>query len=403
MIHFTNLKILNYLSKKAIFLGIIVLLIGGGFFLWIGISPVVALVSAIFMAFGCYIGGVILFDPKSRLKKPLAQGGFQELYFRINNRKQPETLISNAFDPLSAHEKNQLLVQPIDRNNFNFNPSTNLGLLFLKDSANLLMLKSLFKGLSSEQCLNVISRQSDPAWVLHENIFNNPDALEILFGNMTPEDRLKFLMIEHHSYNGNMSVFLKFILNRRYDTDLSKRTRQINIINFLFKGLSPKQLIPLLAHKCTLSSYLHDPLGGENITALAIAVHTENDMLANLLIQYGALEADPECDFQALLQLPGINTTLFRDKLKATLKTSNYLKVNVIEDLVCDYLIGETTYKYDAELNECLKTCLNDVFPCRPEFINIIHSYVGHCKKPEPVTTPNVIPPKTEERPIPQP
>jgi hypothetical protein len=93
-----------------------------------------------------------------------------ELCREIQASNQPERLISEKLDPLSVYQKMRLLTQEKSRNMGNIVslPETTLGwLLELEVEKYQLILKNLFKGLSSVQCI----------YVIYQSIFPNDSFL----------------------------------------------------------------------------------------------------------------------------------------------------------------------------------------------------------------------------------
>lgn len=320
-----------FLSKKDILAGITILLISSGSAYLLESA---ALAPITFLT----LGGLWYRDrPKSILQKDQFIRICKEIYIS----DQPERLICEILDPLTVEEKIQLLTQLTNHPQ----PISQLeNLLDDREEACELILKSLFKGLSSIQCINVISQTFVPrgfcnAWMIM------PGILKIFFENVTLEDRYTFLTLNKH----NMPIFIHLIINAcaAEESDLFDATK---MIEFFINDLSIEQLNPLLAYKwkwkssttdCgACSDTIRDRLQNHDLTALYVAMLYKENNLVNLLLEQGAIKADPECDFEALTLYYNLNITPYRNKLNEILKKSTHL-IDPINDLVLDYLIVE--------------------------------------------------------------
>lgn len=188
------------------------------------------------------------------------------------------------------------------------------------------------------------SYQKCPCTKLFDWWNSSPANTKLIIKNETPENKLAFLsrMTKGSPW---MPVLIKFISDSTDMNDNQKRM-QTEMLRFLLKGLTVEQMKPLLAINWSyipygLAHHNFDCQRSYSMTALEIAVRDKNSDLANLLIQYGAIEADPECDIYMLTQCPNIDITPYRNKLKMTLDESGCL-INDVRGVIVNCLVGET-------------------------------------------------------------
>ena len=358
-----HLKNLNYTSKFALsacalsFVAIVV------FYLLIGVPILWTLgIAAGISAIGYFIS-LTQIDPKPTFGQLLLHEdvklnrfikGEQKLDFKFilesfKNCEADETCayiykhaqseqILNRFAELSLKEKIELLTMRALKNDRGRDSLTVFSYLLWTDNTR--MFRALFKGLSSKQRLELIWTKGN-VFVYSINKLS-PELLNIIFEDMTAEDRLTLL--SHERRQGSGVSGLRDCLNL-LSRDSAKQEITELVLRILVKGLRLEQLKPLLAYKGGLNNaqvWHYKPKNEKKeYTALEIVMLDQNAAnVANLLIEYGALEADPECDFEILSKNPDINLTPYRNKLKAELKASKAFNIEGIDELVCDYLIG---------------------------------------------------------------
>lgn len=313
--------------------GAFALVIGSGASLWMGI-PIISVLGPV----TCVILAVGSLDCTFRSKQ---SSRFEKMRCELRGASDTSQLgirCLRVFGTLNAQDQVELLTEFSKEACSNRHctsrycvPVMCLEWLFEKETLrNQGILKSLIHGLPFEQRIELIDQVSSLVSFSHWMIDLN--TLIILFGNIRSEQRFRLLTIVNKE---GVSVFMQWVVAM---TRCSSSAIQKELINFLLAEFSEEQLKALLTQRATVSCLSDEPW--PNVTALNIAVRTNSHELANLLIQYGAIEADPECDFQALTESPNFSVTPYRDKLKQALKASACLKSDVIEDLVCDYIVG---------------------------------------------------------------
>lgn len=341
---------IHFFSKKDIVIGTSAFVLGGGVSLWMNTSIIAALGSAMLLT-----GGSLAIVYVTRLKQMLnvmkSVYKFEAMCCAIQESDQPHRLIAEVFGPLSADKKLKLLNHLLERQT----PITHLDWLLSNPKKNRLILESLLKGLSSKQRLAAIRR------LYHDSNFLTifliiweqvPTVLELLFCNMQSGDKLDFLIMpqDGDSYKGDKArpVFMLFMDNAintfYFNRDHPSRdVSLVGLIDFLFKGLSIEQLKPLLAPKGSVK-LCDDKFEWKwyELTPLELVTRIKSDKLTNLLVQYGALEVDAESISAVLALGPKINITPYRNRLKSRIKETECLKTDVVEDLICDYLISKT-------------------------------------------------------------
>lgn len=373
MPHFKNL---NFFNKKSILIGITVSLIAGVTLLWMGTPTALVLIGVIGEFFIAYGGSVLLFasnqsvkqiieshqghepvscelarlDPQLRFKQIVEEFSGTRIINLCPWVPEPHSdplnrLLPTLFDPLSASQK-CLFLSYVDKHKDPYNSFKNFStferLLQLGDKGRQI-LKHLFKGLASRERIHVIIRMCDLsnlslAWA------TSPTLIKDLFENVTLEDKLEFLATR----KGEKSILMHFILD-----SIFMFLGEELFIRFLFTGLSSNQLRPILMDRYTITSIWHvypqmnrnnwlieSHLKGRSVTALDVVMRGHEAKLANLLIEYGAIEADLKCDFYALAQCPRLDVTPYRNKIKAILNETQHFPSD-IENLVINCLTGE--------------------------------------------------------------
>lgn len=269
--------------------------VGGGVSLWVGVPAVVALMPAALAAWGSS------YCCRTRVK-PIAEK-FNKILTAIHKSSQTEKCISEIFDPLSIDQKIEILTYVVPGDDDG--PRTNLAALLLGSSIkNKWILKSLFKDLSSEQRIEVISQcfQKDiflSAWL-------DSEVLEILFEKVTRDDKYRFLKTS----KDNLFIFMHIIKN----THCLMMSSEEHRLRFFLKDLSDFQYDCLFTDKYNMTFTI--TTSPQVVTVLDLAVNSQADSLINLLMEYGALKsvlrADPNYDFCKLVSRPAVNKMLFR-------------------------------------------------------------------------------------------
>jgi len=357
---------IHFFSKKDILMGIFTFLVVGGSCLWVQSSRITALSSAMLIT-AARLSIVYVYRLKQMLNTLKNAYNFKKICHAIHNSDEPESLICEVFGTLTADEKLRLLIQTLNKHkSMTHKGGTHLDWLLRNPKENRLILESLVKGLSAKQRLEAISHISyDNSTFLKVFLAiweQVPVIFERLLENMNSQDKFQFLMMRQNELfyqkaTGKIRpifiVFMDSAINNFCDNknDPNRDSSLVDMLDFLFKGLSLEELTPLLAVKWPFRLYKNDPIGWKwcELTTLELALDIKSEQLINLFIRYRALEIDPEY-IPKVLDL-GFTTsiTFYRDSLKARLQESKCFKAEVIKNIICDYLIGESASKLKVE------------------------------------------------------
>ena len=124
-----------------------------------------------------------------------------------------------------------------------------------------------------------------------------------------------------------------------------------HLLKILLKDLTKEQLQPLFAKKSILrlnqAMYYKLSYNEEKKTLLeTLMVDDRTENIVNLVIKYGAIEADLRCNIDTLYKNRYVNLTPYRDSIKTQLKKVDAFNgVDDLNEIVCDYLIGESAMK----------------------------------------------------------
>ena len=188
-------------------------------------------------------------------------------------------------------------------------------------------------------------------------------AIARLFAPLSSEQKIALLkkpmgdnrdygLFRHLCYGSYSSIFLLKALfkdlSEKQRTDLLRlefdcyslvRANQIkSLLEVLFEGLPIETVGPLF--KDLSESIRICKVGGSNEQSREAEI-----FLINFLVKKGILEMQPDL-IESFIQNPNIDITPYRNRLKSTLnaniKEFKQSKLDPIEELVCDYLVGET-------------------------------------------------------------
>lgn len=155
------------------------------------------------------------------------------------------------------------------------------------------------------------------------------EQLEQAIACLNPEQKIALLTLKMPGYN---LLFLAY---------LSQDNENLPLLKVLFEGLSSKESIDVIRQASDFNSY--HPFNHN--------YDKENSLAINFLTENGLIEVCPEL-LEKILQIPNVNITPYRNKLKASLKEVKHL--HPIENLVCDYLVGELKRREEDSNPRCL-------------------------------------------------
>lgn len=229
-------------------------------------------------------------SPRSQFKSLLAafkNYKAQDFCDLICKHCDPQQVAFCLFSKLTPHQKIQLLSEPaLDKKT----PLTVLGFLLWEADKNKWIIKFLMQDLSSQQRIHLLTELYNFSPVL-DGPQMTPEVLAILFEGATPHDRMRFLATLKH----NRSILMHIAgATQKSVSDNSKiQTQKIEILEFLFKDLTPEEIHSLLDYKIHLSSEALAWQGFDasftpekGISVMDIAQHDHHSHMVRFLNQF---------------------------------------------------------------------------------------------------------------------